>query len=127
MVLINEVFIWLFLICVVFEEVVKFFIVIVLIVEIMVEMCVLLRFECIVELCILLDVEGMVELCILFDLDDVWLNNIDFVVEFKVFVSVVGKKVVMVVLIVWGEVWEVKMVEGGMYLESLKKFELDRL
>lgn len=47
---------WLFLIGVVFVEVVVFFIVVLLIIEIMVEMCVLLRVGWIVEL---------LELCVL--------------------------------------------------------------
>lgn len=125
----NEVFIWLPLISVAFEEVVKPFTVTVSSAETTVETCALSRPECTVEPRILLDVVGMVEPCILLDLDDVWLNSIDFVVELKVLVSdcVVGKKAVMVVLIAWGEVREVKMVEGGMYLESSKKSESDRL
>lgn len=48
-------------------------------------------------------------------------------VELRVLANVVGKKAVMVVLIALGEVREVKMVEGGMYLDSSKKSESDRL
>lgn len=50
----------------------------------------------------------------------------NFVVEL-VLANVVGKKAVVVVLIVWGEVREVNMVEGGMYLDSSKKSESDKL
>lgn len=95
--------------------------------ETTVETCALSRPECTVEPRILLDVEGMVDPCVLLDLDDVWLNGNDFVIELRVLANVVGKKAVVVVLIAWGEVREVKMVEGGMYLESSKKSESDRL
>lgn len=122
----NKVFIWLPLICVAFEEVVKLFTVTVSIAKTTVESRVLSRVEWTEEPRVLLDVEGMVEPCVP-DLDDVWLNGIDFVVELKVLANVVEKKAEMVVLIPWGEVREVKMVEGGMYLESSEKSESDRL
>lgn len=72
-----------------------------------------------VELCVLLEVMRMLKLCVLFGFDDVWLFVNGFVVEFEVLVCVVGENVKMVVLIVGEEVFEVKIVDGGMYFLSL--------